>query len=934
MPFKQNFFKSSNKSQASLGPPDPSKATAVVESPLPSPVISISQPLSAASSLSPDEPFGPGPPRAGHLAFAPLDRPTIHVVGIEQAAGDDPPPFREQQQQQQQHDLEPIQTNRYSVTDSHPPSHSRPPAPQESKRSKRSFFGLGHHHSASKDHQPRHAAADLAPVQPDPLSGAQGNTAGLGRRVSLRRKDGPTGGYRQSYSPTEAQSPPPPPPLPNPWSTGPTSIPRLAASKEDEGEDGEGGEHRHQNREGGQAPYILRSHDGGAPIAYGNPSVSASASASTSLARQGSVRSDYARPYPLHRVKSENAPLSPHLHLHPHPHPDDTLDPPTRKSSILQQPLPYQPSPVPGAYQTYQPSAAGSSAPSPFLDQLRAGAQQPATGVPPEDNVVLGNVTPEYSTLPSPQPHFQAYHLSSQILHPLHPQDPRRTLPSQAPDETLAMSTPAQSGPGHRLPEDQAAAGQGPVAREGSSVSQGYGPPGTRQSQQFRGAPLTLPPQPQQHQGHQFASDHARSGSPKNRPSNETGELDLHGKYNRVKRLYHERGAQIEQLQNTLAHQRLSQSRTSLDDNEYATRFNRLDGAINNLAFNIRKDWRTVPAWLQPVINDDARTKGTKEMTIVGRAFITRWLLDELLDRHFHPSIDVELSMQLKNMEKNLRRLAVPPQSVEEEEALVAKISAWRLTTFDSLQDVFPRPRAAENRARLIDMMTKNLIDALHDQLNDPPPAGVDGSVTMIVELAVGLASHLLVESRDVFVYYPMPGTIVSSDKVSLETGMPPLLKPTGVGHDHTGEVTMDKGSLPPAMAEVKELNALADQTRADSDATSLKEQQAAGRKKSMLGSFMSKKSAPSSSSTTTDVAGQTPTPASASQSSLLQQQQQQQQQQQASTQLPAPPTATASTSSTGNDGGGGMHRVRVAAFMTVEVRGRSILVKAPIWTF
>ena len=45
-------------------------------------------------------------------------------------------------------------------------------------------------------------------------------------------------------------------------------------------------------------------------------------------------------------------------------------------------------------------------------------------------------------------------------------------------------------------------------------------------------------------------------------------------------------------LQNSLAHQRLSQSRTSLDDSEYSTRFNRLDGLVAQLALRQALDLR------------------------------------------------------------------------------------------------------------------------------------------------------------------------------------------------------------------------------------------------------------------------------------------------------------------------------------------------------
>ncbi|KAI7343295.1 hypothetical protein KC336_g23065, partial [Hortaea werneckii] len=53
---------------------------------------------------------------------------------------------------------------------------------------------------------------------------------------------------------------------------------------------------------------------------------------------------------------------------------------------------------------------------------------------------------------------------------------------------------------------------------------------------------------------------------------------ELREKYTKVKKYYFEKEDQVKQLQNSLAHQRLSQSRTSLDDSEYTTRFNRLDG--------------------------------------------------------------------------------------------------------------------------------------------------------------------------------------------------------------------------------------------------------------------------------------------------------------------------------------------------------------------
>ena len=83
----------------------------------------------------------------------------------------------------------------------------------------------------------------------------------------------------------------------------------------------------------------------------------------------------------------------------------------------------------------------------------------------------------------------------------------------------------------------------------------------------------------------------------------------------------------MKQLQNSLAHQRLSLSRTSLDDSEYTTRFNRLDGLVAQLAFSIRKSWRSIPSWLVNSVNKDAVMTGKQEMTAAGIALISNCLV-------------------------------------------------------------------------------------------------------------------------------------------------------------------------------------------------------------------------------------------------------------------------------------------------------------------
>ncbi|PNP50278.1 hypothetical protein THARTR1_08986 [Trichoderma harzianum] len=254
-------------------------------------------------------------------------------------------------------------------------------------------------------------------------------------------------------------------------------------------------------------------------------------------------------------------------------------------------------------------------------------------------------------------------------------------------------------------------------------------------------------------------------------------------KYKNVKRLYFDGKSQIEQLngqiehlQNAVANQRMSQSRTALDDNEYVNRFNRLNGAINNLSFNIRKDWRRLPPWLEKFVSPDALKTGKQEMTAVGRAVITKWIVDEVFNKCFHPDLDAAFSSQLKEIELHIRGNAYTMHSQEEFDALTTKVVNWRMATLDGLQHKLNSTTAGDNRAGLIAKMTTNLAAHLYQFLNEPPPAGVEGSTSMIVELAIGIAANLPRESRDVTIMYPLPGDVMQAAFMEVEKGGLPSL--------------------------------------------------------------------------------------------------------------------------------------------------------------
>lgn len=258
-----------------------------------------------------------------------------------------------------------------------------------------------------------------------------------------------------------------------------------------------------------------------------------------------------------------------------------------------------------------------------------------------------------------------------------------------------------------------------------------------------------------------------------------------------MKRLYFEGKGQIDQLtgqiehlQNAIANQRMSQSRTALDDSEYATRFNRLNGAINNLSFNIRKDWVALPSWIEPYASPDALKTGKQEMTAVGRAIICRWVVEYIFNRCFHPGLDPELSQQLKEIEQNIRRFSHKLSSQEEYDALTYKIISWRMATLEGLQAILSSPESSENRVKFTQQAVADLTSYLYQHMSETPPPGVDGSASMIVELAVGIASNLPMESRDVVVTLPLPLDYVSPQLMDVEkVGLPSLdTRPTDDG--------------------------------------------------------------------------------------------------------------------------------------------------------
>lgn len=553
--------------------------------------------------------------------------------------------------------------------------------------------------------------------------------------------------------------------------------------------------------------------------------------------------------------------------------------------------------------------------------QLNSFPSSPNSQYPPQD------FTPDSASTPQYEPSLlyredqrpgsvQSNNQSPTSIHQSNRADyPERTTSIQGPIAGLSTSRPlsqhlSMAPQSTTTQQNRRSADSKQTLQAQMAQSDGRDPPAYRQQQQTpnnnNNQPQATSPLPPQGQGPNYrggppqrdqynpsgSGEQGRSTPPPQPGDRDVNEAyrELQQKYKKVKGLYFDKTAsveqlqgQVEQLQNTLANQRLSQSRTSLDDGEYTSRFQRLDGAITNLAFNIRKDWRTVPAWLSQSVNRDAMSIGKQEMTAVGRACISRFLVDEIFNRTFHPGLESELSLSLKTIEQNIRLFSPAINNQEESDALTAKVVQWRLTTLDGLKDVLSSPESEEYKKQFSKMITSNLTASLVNYLQEPIPGGIEESATTIVELAVSIAANIPLESRDVVITYPMPNDLVQRQYMKIEGGIPALEHPgaesNGFDSSSVGSHDKDDGSK--------------EEQKNHPKLTKEKSGKGQGMLQAMMGGGSSGTSGKKMS--TSSQGGQEPSEKVKSED--------------------------------------GAHKVRFAGFMTIDIRGRQVLFSAPVWT-
>ena len=234
-------------------------------------------------------------------------------------------------------------------------------------------------------------------------------------------------------------------------------------------------------------------------------------------------------------------------------------------------------------------------------------------------------------------------------------------------------------------------------------------------------------------------------------------------------------------------------------------------------------------------MNKDAILTGKQEMTAVGKAYMSHWLVSNLFDMYFHPSLELGLSRDLKEVWHNVRKYCPPFQSGEEEEALNAKLVNWRMTTIDGLQERLRDPSASQHYTRLVEMLNEKMVGDMSLLLTDPAPPDLAGGVSMIIELAVAVAQHIPMESRDVAVEYFYPGASLQPDMMKVESGIPALTSPIMLSETSPSSTdAADRASL--KSTDTRESADPRDSTDGPSGAAAREEKKARG----MFGGLMS----------------------------------------------------------------------------------------------
>jgi hypothetical protein len=92
----------------------------------------------------------------------------------------------------------------------------------------------------------------------------------------------------------------------------------------------------------------------------------------------------------------------------------------------------------------------------------------------------------------------------------------------------------------------------------------------------------------------------------------------------------------------------------------------------------------------------------------------------------------------------------------------------------EGLSYIVGSEHSQEARKEYTQLCVNRLTAYLMEHLEESSAPNIEGNATSIVELAVGIASHLPLESRDIIIRYPLPGDHIQSC-MRVEAPLPPL---------------------------------------------------------------------------------------------------------------------------------------------------------------
>ncbi|RYP25232.1 hypothetical protein DL765_000113 [Monosporascus sp. GIB2] len=259
-------------------------------------------------------------------------------------------------------------------------------------------------------------------------------------------------------------------------------------------------------------------------------------------------------------------------------------------------------------------------------------------------------------------------------------------------------------------------------------------------------------------------------------------QLEIH--YKSVKKWYWRNKAKIEQLTEQLPdlikRSEMPPARQDMDTSthELSKKLDRLFDAVDILSMQLEKGSDSLLPQMDDSTSEDGPSSKTPwpEVLAKGRAVVSRGIIEEIFNKCFHPSLDVDLSRQLKEID--IRTSAV---------------MRWRSTTLEGLGDALGAAEGSRNRDSFAAQTTRNFMDHIFRQLwHRPSEKQIGTTISLIVEQAIDIAAdiaELSLKHCHISLFYPQHGDRVDLETMNVIENRPSSLDPWELDDERTDDL-------------------------------------------------------------------------------------------------------------------------------------------------